>query len=76
MVQVVLIAIFHFITFVLAGELIETPVKNRYFITGRGCGVATKIRYLNYFPEHFDNHECSFIEAKVVGNHPYIPLKG
>ena len=76
MVQVVLIAIFHFITFVLAGELIETPVKNRYFITGRGCGILTKIKYLNYFPEQLDNHDCSFVEANVVSNHPTIKLEG
>ena len=63
MVQVVLIAIFHFITFVLAGELIETHVKNRYFITGRGCGISTKIKYLNYFPEQLDNHDCSFVKC-------------
>ena len=74
MVKIVII-IFHLITFVLAGELIKTPKKNRYFITGRGCGVSTKIKYLNYFPEQLDNHECSFIDAKVVSNHPTIELK-
>ena len=48
----------------------------RYFITGRGCGISTKIKYLNYFPEQLDNHECSFIDSKVVSNHPTIELKG
>ena len=70
MVKLVVIIIFYLISFLLAGELIETTVKNRYFITGRGCGISTKIKYLNYFPEQLDNHDCSFVEANVVSNHP------
>ena len=76
MVKLVVIIIFYLISFLLAGELIETTVKNRYFITGRGCGISTKIKYLNYFPEQLDNHGCSFVEANVVSNHPTIKLKG
>ena len=49
---------------IFAGNLVETPDGNGLFITGRGCGGSTKIRYLNYVPENLDKHECSFINLK------------
>ena len=49
---------------VFAGDLVETPDGNGLFITGRGCGGSTKIRYLNYVPEDLDKHECTFINLK------------
>ena len=49
---------------IFAGNLVETPDGNGLFITGRGCGGSTKIRYLNYVPENLDKHECTFINLK------------
>ena len=45
-----------------SAELIERP--NGYFITGRGCGASTKIKYLNYIPMNLENFECTFIQLK------------
>ena len=49
---------------VFTGELVKTPDGNGLFITGRGCGGSTKIRYLTYIPENLDKHECTFINWK------------
>ena len=49
---------------IFAGNLVKTPDGNGLFITGRGCGGSTKIRYLNYVPENLDKHECTFINLK------------
>ena len=49
---------------IFAGNLVKTPNGNGLFITGRGCGGSTKIRYLNYVPENLDKHECTFINLK------------
>ena len=46
---------------IFAGNLVKTPDGNGLFITGRGCGVSTKIKYLTYIPEDLDQHECTFI---------------
>ena len=48
---------------ILAGELVKPPNgdPNEYFITGRGCGGSSQIRYLNYIPDDLSNHECTFI---------------
>ena len=46
-----------------AGELIEKD--NGYFITGRGCGTNTPLKYMNYIPDDLDKYECSFINLKL-----------
>ena len=52
---------FCLISEVFMGELVKPPDGNGWFITGRGCGVSTKIKYLTYIPEDLDQHECTFI---------------
>ena len=39
-------------------------MRDGYFITGRGCGSSTKIRYLDYIPKDLDKHTCTFINLK------------
>ena len=48
---------------IFAGELVKPPNGDpkEYFITGRGCGGSSPIRYLNYIPDDLSNHECTFI---------------
>ena len=55
---------------ILAGELVKPPNgdPNEYFITGRGCGVSSPIRYLNYIPDDLSNHECTFISLKKISS--------
>ena len=48
---------------IYAGELIKKD--NGYFITGRGCGTNTPLKYMNYIPEDLDEYECSFINLKM-----------
>ena len=47
----------------LATELIKRP--NSYFVTGAGCGIDTPIKYINYFPNDLEAHQCSFINIKT-----------
>ena len=55
---------------ILAGELVKPPNgdPNEYFITGRGCGGSSQIRYLNYIPDDLSNHECTFISLKKISS--------
>ena len=43
-------------------KIVRTP-NNELFITGRGCGIETPIKYLNYFPTTLNGFECSFIQT-------------
>ena len=43
-------------------KVVKTP-NNDLFITGRGCGTETPIKYLNYFPQTLRGLECSFIQT-------------
>ena len=52
-----------FVKSIHAGELIKKD--NGYFITGRGCGTNTPLKYMNYIPENLDEYECSFINLKA-----------
>ena len=45
--------------FVNAAELVEQDDK--FYITGRGCGITTTIKYLTEIPEVLEGHECSII---------------
>ena len=36
-----------------------------YFITGRGCGLSTPMKYLKDIPENLDDYKCSFIPIKT-----------
>ena len=58
------LAYFCLISEVFTGELVKPPDGNGLFITGRGCGGSTKIRYLTYIPEDLEKHECTFINLK------------
>ena len=35
-----------------------------YYITGRGCGLSTPMKYLKEVPQNLDDHQCSFIPNK------------
>ena len=35
-----------------------------YYITGRGCGLSTPMKYLKEVPQNIDDHQCSFIPKK------------
>ena len=43
-------------------NVVKTP-NSDLFITGRGCGIETPIKYLNYFPTTLNGFECSFIQT-------------
>ena len=43
-------------------KVVKTP-NNDLFITGRGCGIETPIKYLKYFPTTLNGFECSFIQT-------------
>ena len=62
--------ILSFTLLVMSGQLINTPDGLGQFITGRGCGVTTPIKYLNYIPENLDKFECSFVHAQENLNPP------
>ena len=68
------LANFWLITEVFTGELVKLPDGNGLFITGRGCGGSTMIRYLTYIPEDLDKHECSFVNLED-SNPPNLPKK-
>lgn len=66
----ILCLILSFTLLVMSGQLINTPAGPGQFITGRGCGVTTPIKYLNYIPENLDDFECSFVHAQENWNPP------
>ena len=35
-----------------------------YYITGRGCGLLTPLKYMKEVPENLDDNTCSFIPFK------------
>ena len=43
-------------------NVVKTP-NSDLFITGRGCGIETPIKYLKYFPSTLNEFECSFIQT-------------
>ena len=43
-------------------NVVKTP-NSDLFITGRGCGIETPIKYLNYFPSTLNEFECSFVQT-------------
>ena len=47
-----------------SGQLVDNPEGPGQFITGRGCGVTTQIKHLNYIPENLDDFECSFVNVQ------------
>ena len=58
-----------FLEFVQSAQLVQRP--NGYFITGRGCGTTTALKYLNYLPKTLEEHQCSFINLNRM-----VPIKG
>ena len=53
--------------------VISETLKQRdgfWYITGRGCGITTPIKYLSEIPEDIENYGCSIIRPKVqhIGN--------
>ena len=56
----VLVILYNLI-FVNSVELVTTPDGKGQFITGKGCGVNTPIKYLNYMPNNIDDFECSYV---------------
>ena len=40
--------------------------KEGHYVTGRGCGLTTPMKYLKEIPEKLEGHECSFIPSKDV----------
>ena len=40
---------------------ISFQTKNGWFIPGEGCGIQTKIKYMNTVPKSFKGYECTFI---------------
>ena len=67
-----IIALIHlslFLEYVQSALLVERP--NGFFITGRGCGTTTALKYLNYLPKKLEEHQCSFINLNSM-----IPVKG
>ena len=66
---IVLIHLSLFLEFVQSALLVERP--NGFFITGRGCGTTTALKYLNYLPKKLEEHQCSFINLNTM-----IPVKG
>ena len=68
-----------FIALAENSELIERD--NGYFITGRGCGVDTPLKYLNYIPEVLVDFPCTFINMEnsipviITENHKSIIYK-
>ena len=56
--------ILSFASKVKSGQLVDNPEGPGQFITGRGCGVTTQIKHLNYIPENLDDFECSFVNVQ------------
>ena len=57
-----------------AADLVERD--GGYFITGRGCGINTQIKYLNYMPSNIDDFECSFVKLNDTYEPLYEDIKG
>ena len=58
----------YFFTFFRKSHLHTAKLIKRdegYFITGRGCGLSTPMRYLKGIPQNLEDHECSFIPKKT-----------
>ena len=55
-----------------SGQLVDNPEGPGQFITGRGCGVTTPIKHLNYIPENLDDFQCSFVNVQETS---YPPAK-
>ena len=70
--QIVIFNLF-FNKILTTADLVKTS-DNGYFITGRGCGVTNKLKYLKYWPDpkDWENHGCTFIEL----TDQKAPLKG
>ena len=71
--QIVIVFNLFFNKILTTADLVKTS-NNGYFITGRGCGVTNKLKYLKYLPDpkDWENHGCTFIE--LTGQN--APLKG
>ena len=69
MIFVIIIHLPLFLEFVQSAQLVQRP--NGYFITGRGCGTTTALKYLNYLPKTLEEHQCSFINLNRM-----VPIKG
>ena len=57
-----------FCTFFRKIHLITAKLIKRdegHFITGRGCGLSTPMRYLKEIPQNLEDYECSFIPIKT-----------
>ena len=39
---------------------------DRYYITGKGCGLTNTIHHLQELPKNIENNECSVISLKKV----------
>ena len=59
---------------VKAADLVERD--GGYFITGRGCGINTQIKYLNYMPSNIEDFECSFVKLNDTYEPLYEDIKG
>ena len=42
--------------------------KDFSYITGKGCGVKTPIKYLSTIPKNIEDHECSIIRPDLDGD--------
>ena len=42
--------------------------KDFTFITGKGCGIQTPIKYLSEIPQNIEDHECSIIKPDLDGD--------
>ena len=51
-------------------EIVQNNGLN--FITGKGCGVKTPIKYLTELPKDIQNHECSIIKPDLNGDQTKI----
>ena len=69
MIFVIILHLPLFLEFVQSAQLVQRP--NGYFITGRGCGTTTALKYLNYLPKTLEEHQCSFINLNRM-----VPIKG
>ena len=40
--------------------------ENMWYITGKGCGISTELKYTDKIPENVENLSCVIIQPKII----------
>ena len=40
--------------------------ENMWYITGKGCGISTELKYMDKIPENVEKLSCVIIQPKII----------